>query len=185
MGKGLVLQSASYEPGGEETRQMNLEKTLEEAGYEVQEAPPDPEAEENDSLTQEQRFSKNIKSYGAQVEKAKSKYDDWNQVVNQDIFIGQGVQLAILEQPNAAEVSYYLGKHPGFAKKIGEMSKTPGREISAIREVERLSARLGGNTHTQAPRRPIRPPADASFAEIAAMPNFPGKARYLKRAQRR
>src|SRR6266436_8443598 len=187
MAEGLILKSASYEPGGDEARQMNLETTLEKAGFEVK-TPPEPKPEEsNEQLTVEQRFDKNIKNYDRQVQGAKNKYDDWDEARKQDIFIGQGVQLALLEQENGAEVAYYLAKHPAFAKKIGEMSKTPGREISAIREIERLSARLGANApHTQAPqRRPIRPPADASFSEIASMPNYPGKARDLKRAQRR
>lgn len=189
MAKGLVLHSASHEPGGDEARQMNLENAMEKAGYEVQEAPPEPEAEESNELTEQQRLEKNLKHYGAQIKEAKKKYDDWHETLNQDVdvFIGQGVQIAILEQPNGAEVAYYLGKHPAFAKKLGKMSSTPGRQIEAIREVERLSARLAANSpRTEAPpRRPIRPAADATFAEIAAMPNFPGKARYLKRAQRR
>ena len=188
MAEGLILKSASFEPGGDEARQMHLETALEKAGFEVK-TPPEAKAEESDeaALTVEQRFDKNIKNYASQVKGAKERYDDWDEVLNQDIFIGQGAQLAMLEQENGADVAYYLGKHPAFAKKIGQMAKTPGREIAAIREIERLSARLGANApRTQAPqRRPVRPPADASFSEIAAMPSYPGKARDLKRAQAR
>ncbi len=184
MAEGLILKSASFEPGGDEARELHLETTMEKAGFEVKETPP--EAESNEQLTPQQRFDKNIKNYGAQTKRAEKKYDDWHDAVNQDIFIGQGVQLAILEQENGAETVYYLAKHPSFAKKLGELSRT-GRELSAIREVERLSARLGANApRPQAPpRREVRPPADASFAEIASMPDFVGKARALKRAQHR
>lgn len=188
--KGIVLQSASFEPGGDEARQLHLEQALEKGGYEPAEAPPEPEAEENESLTQEQRLNKNLKNYGAQIERAKAKYEDWDELKaqfdKQDVFIGHGVQVTILEQPNGADVTHYLMRHPAFAKKLGEMSRTPGREISAIREVERLSARLWANTpHREAPpRRPIRPRADASSAEIAAMPRYRNQYRDFKRAQR-
>jgi hypothetical protein len=185
MAKGLVLNSASFEPGGDEARQHNLEATLERAGFEV-EAPPEPEAEENEQrLTAAERHNKHLKTYSAGVKKAKETYDDWDKAVNQDIHIGKEVQLAIFEQKNGAEVVYYLGKHPAFAKKLGALTAA-GHAISAIREVERLSARLGANTpRPQAPARPVRPPVDATFAEIAAMPNYPGKSRDLKRAQYR
>jgi hypothetical protein len=186
MAEGIVLKSGSWEPGGEEARKMNLESTLEKAGFE---AKPEPKPEESDDgqLTEQERFKKNVGSYDAQTKAARKKYDDWQEVVGQDIHIGVGVQLALLEQNNGADVAYYLGKHPALAKKIGQMSKTPGREISAIREVERLSARLAANApRTEVPpSRPSRPPEDATFAEIAHFPDYPGKARDLRRAQYR
>jgi hypothetical protein len=143
------------------------------------------------------RFEQNIQSYAAQVEEAKDKYDDWEEVVNQDIFIGKEAQLAILElQENAAEVIYYLGRHPARAKKLGEM--TP---LSAVMEVGRLSKELltgapasgEANGEGQAKPKPkvpapVRtvntggPSANPTFAEIAARPNYPGKARDLRRA---
>lgn len=184
MPKGVILKSASFDPGGDEARQMSTQTVLEKAGFKVEE--PEPEPEESEQLTPQQQLEKNLRSYGAQVKEAKEKYNDWRETVGREVFIGQGVQMAILEQANGAEVCYYLGKHPNFAAKLGELSKT-GRELTAIREVERLSARLAPSTaRTQAPpRRPVRPPDDATFSEIAAMPNFPGKGRALKRAQHR
>lgn len=146
------------------------------------------------------RFEQNIQSYAAQVEEAKDKYDDWDEVVNQDIFIGKGAQLAILELPeNAAEVIYYLGRHPAYAAKLGEMS-----EHSAIMEVGRLSAKLltgapstgeaNGERETKpkpkvpAPVRTVNTggtSAEPTFADIAARPNYPGKARDLRAAAAR
>jgi hypothetical protein len=143
------------------------------------------------------RFEENIRSYAAQVEEAKDKYDDWDEVVNQEIFIGKGAQLAILELPeNAAEVIYYLGRHPAYATKLGEMS-----EHSAIMEVGRLSQKLltgapatgeanGEDKQKTKPKvpAPVRtvntggPSGSPTFAEIAAKPNYPGKARDLRRA---
>lgn len=84
------------------------------------------------------RLKENVTSYLAQVELAKEKYEDWDDVVNQDIPMHKGVQLAVMEdRENAAEVIYYLGKHPAYTKKLAEM--TP---LSAVMEVGRLSTRL-------------------------------------------
>src|SRR5258707_316978 len=143
------------------------------------------------------RFEQNISNYAVQVEEAKDKYEDWDKVVNQEIFIGKEVQLAILEQENGAEVIYSLGRHPAYAAKLGEMSP-----LSAVMEVGRLSARLttGASAHDEAngeePRKPkpkvpapVRTVSTAgsstalTFAEIAAKPNYPGKAKDFKRAQ--
>jgi hypothetical protein len=141
------------------------------------------------------RFEKNIVNYGAQVEEAKEKYEDWDQVVNQDIFIGRDAQLAILELENGAEVIYYLGRHPVAAAKLGEMSP-----VSAIMEVGRLATRLKtgtpspGETNGREAKPKPRIPAPVkhvdtsgsgqtlTFAEIAAKPDYPGKAKDLKRA---
>jgi hypothetical protein len=275
MAEGLILKSASFEPGGDAAREEHLEATLEAAGYEV--AQPEVPAAEGDSATlagkepsprksrkeraveratapllekikqletgagtvrpvqaeavearpkpqkadfandeeweaaliawgtqkaltdkahedaqaaERQFYEQNLRNYGAQTREAKTRYKDWDAVVNQDIYIGRDAQLAILEQENGAEVIYWLGKNPAHAKKLGEM-----RPVSAIREVERLSVRLaGGGPSGERPRpkvpAPVRTVSTAgtseplSFAEIAARPNYPGKARDLKRAQR-
>ena len=145
----------------------------------------------------QQRFEANIQNYAVQVEEAKEAHDDWDDVVNQDIFIGKEVQLAILEQENGAEVIYYLGRHPAYAAKLGEMSP-----LSAVMEVGRLSARL--NTGAAAPAEandedkpkpkpkvpaPVRTvntggsSANPTFADIAARPNYPGKAKDLRAVQ--
>lgn len=142
------------------------------------------------------RFEQNIQNYAAQVEEAKDEHEDWDDVVNQDIFIGKEVQLAILEQENGAEVIYYLGRHPAYATKLGEMSP-----LSAVMEVGRLSSRLktgaaapaeanGERTPKPKPKvpAPVRTVSTAgsseglTFAEIAAKPNYPGKAKDLRMA---
>jgi hypothetical protein len=145
------------------------------------------------------RFEENIKSYAAQVAEATEKYEDWDEVVNQEIFIGKEVQLAILEnQENAAEVIYYLGRHPAYAEKLGKM-----QPLSAVMEVGRLSAKLltgapaSGEANGEGQTRP-KPKVPApvrtvntgttsanpdDFAEIAARPNYPGKAKDLRRAE--
>jgi hypothetical protein len=133
-----------------------------------------------------------FQSYHAQVQRAKESYPDWDDVVNQSIHIGRDAQVAILELENAAEVVYYLGKNPSYAAKLGQMSPA-----AAIMEVGRLSARLNGTPSGEEyeyrrPRPKVPAPvrtvstagssATPSFAEIAAKPNYPGKAQDLKKA---
>jgi hypothetical protein len=96
------------------------------------------EKEVADARTAEQAtLQQNYDSYRAGVEAFKDTVDDWDETVNQSIPMHQGVQLAIFEQENGAEVVYYLGKHPAYAEKLAEMSP-----LSAVMEVGRLSDRL-------------------------------------------
>jgi hypothetical protein len=283
MAKELILKSASFEAGGDEAREGNLEQVMENAGYDVVEpeapgsegdsaalagqqppprkvsrreraiekataplreriaqleagqpqravqaeavpnlsARPKPqrvdfasnESYEDALLTwgtqkalnekalqdaqaaQRQHLERNLQHYAAQVKEAKGRYEDWDEVVGQDIYIGKEVQLAILEnRENAAQVIYYLGRNPSYAAKLGEMSP-----LSAVMEVGRLSARLktgaaGGEARPRPRPRvpaPVRTVSTAgtaespTFAEIAARPNYAGKAKDLKRAMER
>lgn len=147
-------------------------------------------AQQRYEAAQRQHLESNLKSYAAQVKEAKETYPDWDETVNQDVFIGTGVQLAVLELENGADVIYYLGRHPDYAAKLGQMSQP-----SAVMEVGRLSARLkigvaNGEGEYRRPKPKIPAPvrtvstggssAAQTFAEIAAKPNYPGKARDLK-----
>lgn len=90
---------------------------------------------------QNDRLKENWEGYRAQVEEFRETHDDWEEVVNQAIPIHESVYLAVQEQENGAEVTYYLGKHPDYARKLAEM--TP---LSAVMEVGRLAARLSAKT---------------------------------------
>jgi hypothetical protein len=150
--------------------------------------------------TRRQTLENNLSNYRTQVEEFSETHDDWDEVVDQDLPMHTGVQLAIMEQDNGAEVVYYLGKHPEYAKKLAEKS-----ELSAIMEVGRLSERLktgasrekgaaDGGTKQKTRQRSPEPPEPVSTAatsstgltskEIAAKPNYPGKMRDFKRALR-
>lgn len=91
------------------------------------------------------RLKENFESYQAQVADFKEEHEDWDDVIKQNKTpIHNGVFLAIQEQENGAQVAYYLGKHPDYARRLAEMT-----ELSAIMEVGRLSERL----KTGAPNR--------------------------------
>lgn len=142
---------------------------------------------------------RNLKNYGAQVKEAKEVHKDWDELEKKfkanDVFIGNGTQSAILEMENGAEVTYYLMRHPDKAAELGKMAQG-----AAFAEVVRLSDRLktgasaynGGEERLLRPKprvpAPVRtvstggPSGSPTFAEIAARPNYAGKARDLKRA---
>src|SRR6267378_5535540 len=203
MPEGVILKSASFEPGGDEAREAHLEDVLAGAGYDAVEPVAGPEGEgthgetlparksrkeraieratapllekikqletgagtvrpaqaeavaarpkpqradfandeayedslvkwgnakfaadkalEDAHVAERRYYEQNLQNYAAQTKEAKVKYKDWDKVVDQDIFIGRDAQLAILELENGADVIYYLGKHPDYAAKLGEM----------------------------------------------------------------
>lgn len=149
------------------------------------------------------RVEQIIGNYGLQVEEAKEAHPDWDELKakfeKEDVNIGNATQLAILELENGAEVTYYLMRHPAYAAKLGKMS-----QVSAVMEVGRLSAKLNGGTGASAsdeadseekPKPKPKVPAPVrtvstggssavlTFAEIAAKPDYPGKAKDLRAAQ--
>jgi hypothetical protein len=147
-----------------------------------------------------QHCERNLRNYAAQVKEAQEKYPDWDELKekfdNEDIFIGNGVQMAILELENGADVIYHLMRHPDYAEKLGRMSQP-----SAVMEVGRLSARLltgasssGEGYEYRRPKARVPAPVRTvstggtseplTFAELAARPNYPGKWKDLKHAQR-
>jgi len=147
---------------------------------------------------QQRALEQNYQNYRTQVEEFKDEHDDWEDVVGQDIPMHTAVQLALLEQTNGAEVTYYLGKHPDFTRKLAAMSP-----LSAVVEVGVLSRKLQsdsgrtsgpanareGETKTitkpkaPAPVQPVRTGTTlASMSSIDAAKNGDYKA--FKRAQR-
>ena len=171
MDKGVELTSASWEKGGEADRQKHLETVLEQAGYEVEKEPPPPpkpDFEKLPPLEQERLLQK----YGRGVDKTKAKVgeENWNNAVDQEIDIGKKTQYAILQEDNGPEISYYLGRNPEVARRLGKM-----KPKEAVEEVRRLSGKLMNE-------RPVRPRLDATPEEVANTPNYPGKYRDMKRA---
>lgn len=269
MAKGVVLQSASFEPGGEEARDEKLASVLENAGYEpvepevpggpeVEAAPHDGGNEETfpaprksrkeraieratapllerikqleagqphvvqaepvaaqskpqkadfaneeayedalvrwgtEQAAQRQYDERILRSYAEQVKRSKETHPDWNALKQKfdadDIFIGRATQLAILEDEAGGEITYYLMRHPDKAAELGRMS-----QVSAVKEIARISARLSGNGEGYGRPRPRVPApvrtvstggstAASTPADIAARPNYPGKARDFRRA---
>jgi hypothetical protein len=149
------------------------------------------------------RFEEHVQNYAAGIEEVREAHDDYDELKErfekEDVFIGKETQLALLELENGAEVTYYLMRHPAAAAKLGETCRV--NPLSAVMEVGRLSMRLktgapapgeanGEETRKSKPKvpAPVRTvntggsSEGLTFAEIAAKPNYPGKAKDLRRA---
>jgi hypothetical protein len=172
----VILQSGSWEKGGEPARERHLEKVMEQAGYEVEKEPPPPPKPDFEKLPghEQQRL---VQKYGQAVDKtiAKVGAENWKNAVDQEIHIGTKAQAAILQEDNAPEICYYLGRNPEEARRLGKMKGT-----EAVKEVRRISSKL-----TNEERRNVRPPENASFEEIVATRPYWGRARDIRRALRR
>lgn len=144
--------------------------------------------------TVQARLKENLENYQSAVAEFKDEHDDWDDVVNQTIPIHESVYLAVMELENGPDVTYYLGKHPDYARRLAEMSP-----LSAAMEVGRLSSRLktgapepsaAGNGATRKPKtrlpEPVKPVSTAATsstltsAEAAKKRDF----RAFKTAQR-
>lgn len=83
------------------------------------------------------QLKQNLENYQSAVAEFKDDHDDWDEVTSQPIPIHESVYLSVMELENGPQVTYYLGKHPDYARRLAEMSP-----LSAAMEVGRLSTRL-------------------------------------------
>lgn len=95
-------------------------------------------AEQEQAAAQQQQLRAVIDNWNEQADAAREQYDDFDETLSNQVPIYAGVQMALMELENGAEVAYYLGKHRDVAAKLMEMS--PER---AIAEVGKLAANLG------------------------------------------
>jgi hypothetical protein len=145
------------------------------------------------------KLKENWSDYQSAVVDFKEGHDDWDEVVSPKVSIPESVYYAIVDLgKDGPRVSYYLGQHPEQIAELAEL--TP---YSAVMEVGRLAERLKtgapkpGAANSGAPSKPkpripepVKPVSTAAtssgltFREIAAKPNYPGKVRDLRIAQR-
>ncbi len=140
------------------------------------------------------QLKENFERYQSSVADFKEEHEDWDEVVNQSTPIHESVYLSVMELENGPAVTYYLGKHPDYARRLAEM--TP---LSAAMEVGRLSTRL--KTGAPAPSaasdeartkprtrlpEPVKPVSTAATSSTltSAEAAKKGDFRAFKRAQR-
>ncbi len=85
------------------------------------------QAREQARLDAEEHHKEIVKKYNEATIEAKSRLDDWDEVVGQDITIPPAVGQAILRMPNGPEVAYHLGKNPKLAAELMEMDDEEAR----------------------------------------------------------
>jgi hypothetical protein len=155
-------------------------------------------AKEAQSQAQERitaQLKENLESYQAGVAEFKDDHEDWDDVIAKStIPIHESTYLAVMELENGPQVTYYLGKHPDYARRLAEM--TP---LSAAMEVGRLSTRLktgapepgaaGGRTTPKPKTRlpePVKPVSTAATSSTLTSAEAAKKRDYraFKTAQR-
>ena len=86
------------------------------------------------------RLKENLENYSKQVIEAKSRYEDWKEVVEgTDLLIPEVVAMAVYEMENGADVTYFLASNPEVAQELADMTK-----IGAIMAVKKISIALEG-----------------------------------------
>jgi hypothetical protein len=100
-----------------------------------------------------------LESWKSQVAKAHAKYDDFEEVTNnEDVKLAPFMARAMMESNVGADIAYYLGNNPPEANRIAGLSPT-----AQAREIGRLEARFteqsGGRKVSSAPE-PITPIGD-------------------------
>lgn len=111
-----------------------------------------------------------LSSWNDQMSAAREKYEDFNEALSDQVPIYTGVQMALMEMDNGAEVAYYLGKHRDKAEELMKMS-----QARAMAEVGRLSAEIrDGQTLSDKP--------DSEIAEEEAEQEPAPSRRPLSRA---
>jgi len=152
------------------------------------------ETADNQQNAIQARLKENLENYQSSVAEFKEEHDDWDEVVNQSLPIHETVYLAVMELENGPDVTYYIGKHPDYARRLAEMSP-----LSAAMEVGRLSTRLktgapdpgaagGGVTRKPKPRlpEPVKPVSTAATSSTLTSSEAAKKRdfRAFKAAQR-
>lgn len=74
------------------------------------------------------------KSWQARQDAVRAKYDDYDEVVGQEIPITQAMQQALLESDHGAELAYWLGSNPEEANRIAKLG--PVAQIKALAKIE-------------------------------------------------
>lgn len=88
--------------------------------------------------------------WSASVEKAYSKYDDWDEIVG-DLDNKFPMNIAIKQEENGADIAYYLGKNRKEVDRI--LGLNPGGQF---REIGKLSAKLSATP--EPPKTPSKAP---------------------------
>jgi hypothetical protein len=113
-----------------------------------------------------------VENWNASVEKARQKYDDFDDVVGTDLKIPQAAFTAIVDSPEGTEIAYYLGSHPEEINRLNKLTSA----VAVMREIGKLEDRLAKSTGSQAPGavastpKPAAKPAAAPAQVKAAVP---------------
>lgn len=106
--------------------------------------------------------SKVLRDWESKVEKASSKYDDFDEVVG-DFKPASPWGWAMVEAENAVDIAHYLGKNPDEVERIKSL-----HPYAQFREIGRLSAKL--EAAPAAPKQPSKAPPPITPVSGTAQP---------------
>ena len=173
--KPTVDQFQTYEEFTEALADWKLDQKLQKIEAQKQEqAQKDAQAAANKTA---------VEKWNEQIEDAKERYDDFEDVVGRSSLIPNEVAVAITRMRNGADVAYFLGKHPETCKKLMKMGNE-GDLLSAIAEVGGISRELlpteeDEETGEQVPKVttkakvPVRPVAGSSTRSTIPLDELP------------
>ncbi len=123
------------------------------------------EREQSARQTEEHRQREVFDAHNKRMVEAAERYEDFEEVVGQDIQIPEAVKLAAIESENGADIVYYLGKHPEVCERLRQMSP-----VAAAVETGRISAALTANAEPEGQSAETVPQKPASKAPAPIKP---------------
>lgn len=141
-------------------------------------------------ISQAQQQTQAQSAWVSKVNQARTDYADYNQVMEdaQDIPISPAVAEAIQSSDLGADVAYYLGKNPGEAERINQLSPmAAAREIGRIEsyvEYEKQNAKkVAPVSKAPSPIKPVRSGTGGSTKDLETM--TPGEySAYMNKRER-
>lgn len=147
----------------------------------------DEERAEREKEATANRTKEIVKAWNTQVTAAKSKYDDWDDVMG-DLEIGVAVGRALVETPDGAEIAYFIGKNPKEADSLRDLKtdREVGMAIGELRSKMRVEAKQRENDNAkdkltnEAKKKPepLNPVAGTSNSAVTKMPSEMTYAEY-------
>ncbi len=121
-------------------------------------------AEQARADAQKQQQAELANSWQARQDAVRAKYDDYDEVVGQEIPITQAMQQALLESDHGAELAYWLGSNPKEAERIAKLG--PVAAIKALGKIE--DSLSGGSAEPPAKPKPRASSAPEPISPIGA-----------------
>jgi hypothetical protein len=121
-------------------------------------------AEQARADAEKQQRAELAKSWQARQDAVRAKYDDYDEVVGQEIPITGVMQQALLESDHGAELAYWLGSNPKEAERIAKLG--PVAAIKALAKIE--DSLSGGSSEPPAKPKPRASSAPDPISPLGA-----------------
>jgi len=121
-------------------------------------------AEQAKAEAAKQQQAELAKSWQARQDAVRAKYDDYDEVVGQEISITRVMEQALLESDHGAELAYWLGSNPKEAERIAKLG--PVAAIKALAKIE--DSLSGGSAEPPAKPKPRASSAPEPISPLGA-----------------